>query len=145
MYIPQNIRSSISIVSSKCNKAVCLLNREDQISSSFEYFKELMNNNFFWKNDKRSKAVIKMEKRKLMNNANDKLRQLKEKIEEAKKTMTNWNKQERSKWKDAYLLKNNECKKDMIYRASKYNLHAPNFWRQERFFRNVKLFFIVYC
>ena len=97
MYIPQNIRSSISIVSSKCNKAVCLLNREDQISSSFEYFKELMNNNFFWKNDKRSKAVIKMEKRKLMNNANDKLRQLKEKIEEAKKTMTNWNKQERSK------------------------------------------------
>lgn len=116
MYIPQNIRSSISIVSSKCNKAVCLLNREDQISSSFEYFKELMNNNFFWKNDKRSKAVIKMEKRKLMNNANDKLRQLKEKIEEAKKTMTNWNKQERSKWKDAYLLKNNECKKDMIYK-----------------------------
>ena len=116
MYIPQNIRSSISIVSSECNKAVCLLNREDQISSSFDYFKELINKNYFWKNDKRGKAVIKKEKRKLMNNANDKMRQLKEKIEKARQVMTTWNKQERSKWKDAYLLKNNESKKDMIYK-----------------------------
>ena len=116
MYFPQSIRSSTTIVSSECNKAVCLLNREDQISSSFNYFKGLMNENFFWKNDKRGKVEIRKEKRKLMNNANEKLRQLKEKIEKARQVMTNWNKQDRSKWKDTYLLKNNECKKDMIYK-----------------------------
>ena len=115
MYFPQSIRSSTTIVSSECNKAVCLLNREDQISSSFNYFKGLMNENFFWKNDKRGKVEIRKEKRKLMNNANEKLRQLKEKIEKARQVMTNWNKQDRSKWKDTYLLKNNESIKDMIY------------------------------
>ena len=116
MYFPQSIRSSTTIVSSECNKAVCLLNREDQISSSFNYFKGLMNENFFWKNDKRGKVEIRKEKRKLMNNANEKLRQLKEKIEKARQVMTNWNKQDRSKWKDTYLLKNNESIKDMIYK-----------------------------
>ena len=116
MYFPQSIRSSTTIVSSECNKAVCLLNREDQISSSFKYFKGLMNENFFWKNDKRGKVEIRKEKRKLMNNANEKLRQLKEKIEKARQVMTNWNKQDRSKWKDTYLLKNNESIKDMIYK-----------------------------
>ena len=83
-----------------------------------------MNQNYFWKKDKRGKAVIGKEKRKLLNNANEKYRKLNQKIEKAKEIANKWKKKDRSKWKDSYLLENNKSRKELIYKKVRNEYNA---------------------